>query len=251
MFGGITLCWICKSSDTWRAFSDLLAFVFLSFLSGDEDGPVGKPRALYPETGVCEHVRQLVRLHASGALAVPPGPRAFQGPRVRPAQEVQRPGTCLRWTTRLTDWRTDRQTVKTDRLVGGQTGKRREKPEVQKSAGGGEKSPSAGSGPIRGPELPLVEGPPPQESVKAQDWRRGEGAGSPSFSFVQCIGSLRLTDRTEGGGIVPGCECPYQSCCCCFELKKKKKTMVRVFPHRHHMDWCNKLKRMREMKVDP
>ena len=114
--------------------------------------------------------------------------------------------------------------------MGGQTGKRREKPEVQKSAGGGEKSPSAGSGPIRGPELPLVEGPPPQESVKAQDWRRGEGAGSPSFSFVQCIGSLRLTDRTEGGGIVPGCECPYQSCCCCFELKKKKKTMVRVFP---------------------
>lgn len=64
--------------------------------SGCEERPVGQPGALQPAAGVRQHVRQLVWLHASGPLPVSPGPRALQGPSVRPAQEVQRPGEGLK-----------------------------------------------------------------------------------------------------------------------------------------------------------
>lgn len=63
---------------------------------GCEERPVGQPGALQPAAGVRQHVRQLVWLHASGPLPVSPGPRALQGPSVRPAQEVQRPGEGLK-----------------------------------------------------------------------------------------------------------------------------------------------------------
>lgn len=69
--------------------------------SGCEERPVGQPGALQPAAGVRQHVRQLVWLHASGPLPVSPGPRALQGPSVRPAQEVQRPGEGLKKKKKL------------------------------------------------------------------------------------------------------------------------------------------------------
>ncbi len=44
---------------------------------------------------MCQHLCKLVWLHASSALSVSPGPRTLQGPRVCPAQEVQRLGARL------------------------------------------------------------------------------------------------------------------------------------------------------------
>lgn len=67
--------------------------------SGCEERPVGQPGALQPAAGMRQHVRQLVWLHASGPLPVSPGPCAVQGPSVRPAQEVQRPGEGLKKKT--------------------------------------------------------------------------------------------------------------------------------------------------------
>lgn len=64
----------------------------LFYLSEYKECPVGHPGALQPAAGVCQHLRQLVWLYASGPLPVSPGPRALQRPSVRPPQEVQRPG---------------------------------------------------------------------------------------------------------------------------------------------------------------
>lgn len=64
----------------------------LFYSSGYQERPLGQPGALQPAAGVHQHLRQLVWLHASGPLPVPPGPSALQRPSVRPAQEVQRPG---------------------------------------------------------------------------------------------------------------------------------------------------------------
>ncbi len=50
---------------------------------------------------MCQHLCKLVWLHASSALSVSPGPRTLQGPRVRPAQEVQRPGARLSQAKRV------------------------------------------------------------------------------------------------------------------------------------------------------
>ena len=67
----------------------------LSPLPGYEERSLGQPRALQSEAGVRKHLRQLVRLHASGPLPVPPGPRALQRPSVSPPEAVQRPGAGL------------------------------------------------------------------------------------------------------------------------------------------------------------
>lgn len=62
------------------------------YLPGYKERPLGQPGALQPAAGVCQHLRQLVWLHASGPLSVSPGPRALQRSSVGAPQEVQRPG---------------------------------------------------------------------------------------------------------------------------------------------------------------
>lgn len=68
----------------------------LFYLLGYKECPLGQPGALQPAAGVCQHLRQLVWLHASGPLSVSPGPRALQRSSVCPAQEVQRPGESVK-----------------------------------------------------------------------------------------------------------------------------------------------------------
>lgn len=70
----------------------------LFYLSGYKERPLGKPGTLQPAAGVYQHLRQLVWLHASGPLSVPPGPRALQRSSVGPPQEVQRPGESVKMT---------------------------------------------------------------------------------------------------------------------------------------------------------
>lgn len=72
---------------------------FLFCPPGCKERPLGQPRALQPAAGVCQFLRQLVWLHASGPLSVSPGPRALQRSSVRPTQEVQRLGESVKRTT--------------------------------------------------------------------------------------------------------------------------------------------------------
>ncbi len=73
----------------------------LFYLPGYKECPLGQPGALQPAAGVCQHLRQLVWLHASGPLSVSPGPCALQRSSVCPPQEVQRPGESVRMTGKL------------------------------------------------------------------------------------------------------------------------------------------------------
>lgn len=93
---------ICVCTTTWVSNSPSSLPTSFILLGHEDERSVGQPRALYPETGVCEQLCQMVRLYAPGPLPVPPGPPALQGPGVCPTQEVQGPGTCL------TDQQTDR-----------------------------------------------------------------------------------------------------------------------------------------------
>lgn len=192
---------------------------------------------------MCQHVCQLVRLHASRALPVPPGPRALQGPRVRPAQEVQRPGTCLRWTPgqTLIDER-DRKRESCRR----KDGVDRQGEEVVEA-----KSPPPLDRDESGDQKCLVWTGctiPVGESLKAQDWTRDKGQGHAPLSLGWHIGAPSMTDRTEGeseqraGESIRTVECLDQSCCC-FELKEggKKNSGVN-FSHPHQTDWCKRLK---------
>lgn len=67
-------------------------------LSGCEEHSLGQPGALQPAAGVYQHLRQLVWLHASGPLSVPPGPRAIQRSSVRTAEEIQGLGEGVKMT---------------------------------------------------------------------------------------------------------------------------------------------------------
>lgn len=61
-------------------------------LPGYKKHPLGQPWALQPAAGVCQHLRQLVWLYASGPLSVSPGPCALQRSSVCAPEEVQRSG---------------------------------------------------------------------------------------------------------------------------------------------------------------
>lgn len=73
----------------------MLTDCILFYRLGYKECPMGQPGALQPAARVCQHLRQLVWLHASGPLSVSPGPRALQRSSVCPAQEVQRPGESV------------------------------------------------------------------------------------------------------------------------------------------------------------
>lgn len=79
------------SAQCWKVNDSVLFY-----LPGYEECPLGQPGALQPAAGVCQHLRQLVWLHATGPLSVSPGPRALQRSSVCPAQEVQRPGEGMK-----------------------------------------------------------------------------------------------------------------------------------------------------------
>lgn len=75
----------------------------LFYLPGYKECPLGQPGALQPAAGMCQHLRQLVWLHASGPLSVSPGPCALQRSSVCPPQEVQRPGESVKMTDKITE----------------------------------------------------------------------------------------------------------------------------------------------------
>lgn len=79
------------SGQYWMVNDDVLFY-----LPGCKKCPLGQPGALQPAAGVCQHLRQLVWLHASGPLSVSLGPCALQRSSVCPAQEVQRLGESVK-----------------------------------------------------------------------------------------------------------------------------------------------------------
>lgn len=78
---------------------------------------------------------------------------------------------------------------------------------VGRRDGRGEESPSAGSGQIRGPELPQVDRLHHPRG-EAQEWMREEGQVHPPLLLGWHIGAPSVTDRIEGGGINQDCERP-------------------------------------------
>lgn len=90
------------SGQYWMVNDDVLFY-----LPGCKKRPLGQPGALQPAAGVCQHLRQLVWLHASGPLSVSLGPCALQRSSVCPAQEVQRLGESVKMTDEM-----DRKTRK-------------------------------------------------------------------------------------------------------------------------------------------